>query len=97
MGCPNLRPLAFTVLNSELLLEQVASEYINYPRGAIKEDKKLRLSKIFEWYQDDYGGNEAGVLLHLQKYAKGNWANSLNEDELEIEYHYDWRLNKSGP
>ena len=37
------------------------------------------------------------VFLHLQKYAKGNWANSLNEDELEIEYHYDWRLNKSGP
>ena len=62
-----------------------------------KKTKNFGFIKIFEWYQDDYGGNEAGVLLHLKKYAKGNLANSLNEDELEIVYHYDWRLNKSGP
>ena len=97
MGCPNLQPLAFTAKNTDSLIETGASEYIKHPRGAKKEDKKLRFSKIFEWYQDDYGGNEAEVLLHLQKYAKGDWANSLNEDELGFEYHYDWRLNKSGP
>ena len=97
MGCPNLQPLAFTAKNTDSLLETGASEYINHPRGAKTEDKKLWLSKIFEWYQDDYGGNEAGVLIHIQKYAKENLANSLYEDELEIEYHYDWRLNKSGP
>ena len=96
MGCPNLRPLAFTVLNSELLLEQGANESINQPRGT-KKAEKLLLSKIFEWYQDDFGGNETGVLIHQQKYVKGDWANSLNEDELGIEYHYDWRLNESGP
>jgi hypothetical protein len=84
IGCPNLQPLAFTAKNTNSLLETGASEYINHPRGAKKEDKKLWLSKIFEWYQDDYGGNEAGVLIHIQKYAKGNWVNSLNEDELEI-------------
>ncbi len=94
MGCPNLRLLAFTVLNSELLLEQGVNEYINHPRGAKKEDKKLWLSKIFEWYQDDYGGNEAGVLIHIQKYAKGNGANFLNEDELVTESQYDWKWNK---
>ena len=96
MGCPNLRQLAFTVLNSELLLEQGANEFINHLRGT-KKAENLRLSKIFESYQDDFGGNEIGVLIHQQKYVKGDWANSLNEDELEIEYHYDWRLNKSGP
>ena len=96
MGCPNLRPLAFTALNSKLLLEQGANEYINHPRGT-KKAKNLRLSKIFEWYQDDFGGNETGVLIHQQKYVKRDWANSLNEDELGIEYHYDWRLNESGP
>ena len=97
IGCPNLQPIAFTAKNTDSLLETGASEYINHPRGAKKEDKKLWLSKIFEWYQDDYGGNEAGVLIHIQKYAKENLANSLYEDELEIEYHYDWRLNESGP
>ena len=48
-------------------------------------------------YQDDLGVNETGVLIHQQKYVKGDWANSLNEDELGIEYHYDWRLNESEP
>ena len=35
--------------------------------------------------------------MNQQKYVKGNWDNSLNEDELGIEYLYDWRLNESGP
>ena len=39
--------------------------------------KKLRLSNIFVWTQDDFGGNETGVLIHQQKYVKGNLANSL--------------------
>ena len=46
MGCPNLQPLAFTAKNTDSLLETGASEYINHPRGAKKEDKKLWLSKI---------------------------------------------------
>ena len=63
----------------------------------LQKAKKPRLSKIYEWHQDDFGGNETGVLIHQQKYVKGNWANSLNEDELGIKYLYDWRLNESGP
>jgi hypothetical protein len=45
MGCPNLRLLAFTVLNSELLLEQGANEYINRPR-ATKKQKNLVFPKF---------------------------------------------------
>ena len=53
----------------------------------LQKAEKHRLSKIFEWYWDDFGGNETGVLIHQQKYVKGDWANSLNEDELGIEYN----------
>jgi len=45
MGCPNLRPLAFTVLNSKLLLEQGENEYINHPRGR-KKQKNLVFPKF---------------------------------------------------
>jgi hypothetical protein len=45
MGCPNLRSLAFTDLNSKLLLEQVANEYINHPRGT-KKQKNLVFPKF---------------------------------------------------
>ena len=37
MGCQNLRSLAFAVLNSELLLEQGANEYIEHPLGTKKQ------------------------------------------------------------
>ncbi|MBC8258210.1 MAG: DUF547 domain-containing protein [SAR324 cluster bacterium] len=94
LGCPNLLQQAFTAQNTESLLDQGAVEYINHPRGAKKDGNILRLSKIYEWYQADFGGNEAGVLRHLQKYAGTNLAKSLNAAELEIEYHYDWQLNE---
>ena len=63
----------------------------------LQKSRKTSSFQIYEWYQDDFGGNETGVLIHQQKYVKGNWANSLNEDKLGIEYLYDWRLNESGP
>ena len=53
----------------------------------------LILSKIYEWYQADFGGNEEGILLHLQQYSTKEWLKSLQTEEVEIEYQYDWRLN----
>jgi len=93
LGCPNLLPQAFTEHNTESLLEQGAHDYINHPRGAEMQGEKLILSKIYEWYQADFGANEAGVLLHLQQYSTKERLKSWPTDELEIEYQYDWRLN----
>jgi len=93
LGCPNLLPQAFTEHNTESLLEQGAHDYINHPRGAEMQGEKLILSKIYEWYQADFGANEAGVLLHLQQYSTKERLKSWPTEELEIEYQYDWRLN----
>jgi len=93
LGCPNLLPQAFTELNTESLLEQGARDYINHPRGADVQDDSIILSKIYEWYQADFGANEAGVLLHLQQYSTKERLKFWPTDELEIEYQYDWRLN----
>ena len=93
LGCPNLLPQAFTELNTESLLEQGARDYINHPRGADVQDDSIILSKIYEWYQADFGGDEEGVLLHLQQYSTKERLKSLNAEELEIDYQYDWRLN----
>jgi len=41
MGCPNLWSLAFTIPNSELLLEQGVNEYINHPRGTKKQKNRV--------------------------------------------------------
>jgi hypothetical protein len=93
LGCPNLLPQAFTESNTESLLEQGARDYINHPRGAKMQGEILILSKIYEWYQADFGGNEEGILLHLQQYSTKEWLKSLQTEELEIEYQYSWLLN----
>ena len=93
IGCPNLLPQAFTESNTESLLERGASDYINHPRGSKMQDDILILSKIYEWFLADFGGNEESLLLHLKQYSKNNLLQSSHADDLEIEYQYDWRLN----
>ena len=93
LGCPNLLPQAFTYLNTESLLEQGARDYINHPRGVKIQGENLILSKIYEWYQADFGGNEEGVIKHLQRYSTNKKLKYLHADDLEIEYQYNWLLN----
>ena len=93
LGCPNLLPQAFTEGNTESLLEQGARDYINHPRGAKMQGEILILSKIYEWYQADFGGNEEGVIKHLQRYSTNKKLKYLHADDLEIEYQYSWLLN----
>ena len=93
LGCPNLLPQAFNDLNTESLLELGAHDYINHPRGVKIQGENLILSKIYEWYQADFGGNEEGVFKHLQQYSTNERLKYLHVEDLEIEYQYSWLLN----
>jgi len=94
IGCPNLQNVAFTVENLEEQLEKAAREYINHPRGARIEDDELIVSSIYDWYQEDFGDSEIGVIEHLLEYASSELAEDLQDfDEID-DYEYDWRLNE---
>ncbi len=94
IGCPNLQPAAFTADNLEEQLEKAAAEYINHPRGARVEDEELIVSKIYDWYRDDFGESDLDVVDHLAEYASGSLADALADfDEID-DYEYDWALNE---
>lgn len=93
LGCPNLQPVAFTAENTETLLQTAAMEFINSPRGARVIDNKLQVSSIYDWFEKDFGGNEAGVIRHLQQYASGTLATALSAIEDISDYAYDWQIN----
>lgn len=93
VGCPNLQPEAFTAGNTERLLDQGARDYINNWRGAAFEDGELIVSSIYDWFQADFGGNQAGVIEHLRNYAEGDLAERLAEREQYDDHRYDWSLN----
>ena len=93
IGCPNLQPYAMTVENAEAFLEEAAITFINHPRGARIEDDGLWVSSIYDWFEADFGGSEAGVIAHLRDYAKGELAAELVTVTRIAGDDYDWRLN----
>ena len=67
---------------------------MNDPRGvALQDDGKLRVSKIYAWYREDFGGSDAAVLDHLRRYAEPALRSRLAESTRIDGYVYDWALN----
>jgi hypothetical protein len=93
VGCPNLPPKAFTPERMEQLLDEGAKAYVNHKRGARVDGGRLIVSSIYVWFQADFGGNEAGVIAHLKKYAEPALAKKLGEADGIDDDEYDWSLN----
>jgi hypothetical protein len=93
LGCPNLQTEAFTPENIEVLLDKGAREYINHPRGMSIEDGNLIVSSIYEWFQEDFGGSEEGVIDHLRRYAEPELRKKLKGFSTIYDDRYDWSLN----
>lgn len=93
IGCPDLQPTAYSALNTEALLERGARDFINHPRGAQVVDGKLQTSSIYRWFEDDFGGNDRGVITHLRQYASAALKQALTSIDSISNHAYDWRLN----
>ncbi len=93
LGCPNLLPKAFTVENLEKMLDIGARQYVNRPRG-VRVGKRLQVSSIYKWFQEDFGGTEQGVVDHLLQFADEELAVALKKNSKGLRYNYDWQLNE---
>ncbi len=94
IGCPNLMPKPFTAETLETMMAQAARDYVNHPRGAQFSDRgKLTASRIYNWYDADFGGNEQGIIAHLKQHADPGLAARLDAIADIRRYEYDWSLN----
>jgi hypothetical protein len=93
VGCPNLRAEAFTGAKLKAQLDAAARAYVNSRRGVDPRPDGLVVSSIYDWYQKDFGGNEAGVIAHLKSYADPALARKLANATSIADYAYDWSLN----
>ncbi|MDP7549488.1 MAG: DUF547 domain-containing protein [Alphaproteobacteria bacterium] len=93
MGCPNLEARAYGAKDMEARLDAAARAFINHPRGVRFEDGELVVSSIYDWFTEDFGGGEAGVLAHLRQYAAPALAEKLARHGRLDRSTYDWRLN----
>ena len=97
IGCPNLQAEAFVAADLDQQLDDAARAYINHPRGARVENGKLTVSSIYDWFQEDFGNSDAGVIEHLKMYADEGLKTQLNTIQKISGDDYDWTLNEIPP
>ena len=92
MSCPQLANFAYRPENVEQKLNDRTRLALNDDRF-IRVDgqgNKIRISKIFEWYSDDFKSTGKDLLSYINQYRAKKIPNSYS-----IEYYqYDWRLNE---
>lgn len=84
-SCPPLLNRAWTADRLEQLLQQQTGAFINNPNYNKISSTAISLSKIFEWYAEDFGD----LIPYLNAYLK----NPIDK-QVKISYmDYDWALN----
>lgn len=97
IGCPNLQTRAWTGATLDADLNRAARAYVNDPRGVQVRDRGgLKVSRIYKWFEEDFGGNEAGVIAHLERHADPGLKAEIGVNRDIREHHYDWDLNDAG-
>ena len=85
-SCPKLMNSAFIPDNLNSQLTKQAKSFVNGSKNDISANKII-ISKIFEWYADDFG---VSVIDYINKYSTVKI-----EVNTTIEYkEYNWDLNK---
>lgn len=105
IGCPALRPEAFVGEQLDAQLEDQTVRFLRDQernRYAAGRDR-LEVSRIFDWYGDDFERHAGGVANFLSRYSNAlqlDVARSqrLQAGDISIAFaEYDWRLNRVRP
>ena len=98
ISCPNLRNEAYEGFKLNEQLEEEARNFFNdqTKNWFDVNTKTAHLSKILDWYDDDFGNSKQELLQYVTQYLNDNLANDMSEniEEWRIEYlDYNWELN----
>ena len=97
IGAANLSKNAFTGATINARLDEVTFEYINSLRGVQVIEGALIVSKIYDWFSEDFGNSEQDVITHIQQYAKEPLRSQLKHVNKINSYVYNWHLNSTLP
>ena len=88
-SCPPLDTKPFTAGTIDADLERLTREFINKnPQGVVAGRGGVKLSKIFEWYADDFGGKDQ-LIAFINRYRDQPVPADSKVEFLD----YSWKLN----
>ena len=89
ISCPKLSNKAFTLLNVEKELDRLTKEFFKSENVKLVE-KSAQLSKIFEWYAEDFIQESESVLKFVEQYSGMTFHSKVKVNYLD----YNWKLNE---
>jgi hypothetical protein len=96
VSCPPLQRIALTEKNVDVTLTRATRQFIQSSVTYDADKKTLSVSKLFEWFADDFkqdgGGSVHGFLAKYLAPKDETRAKLLKEAQL-IFQEYDWALN----
>ncbi len=104
VGCPNLANTAYTAETIDDRLELESKKFVrNFSKVAVDPNKKeVHLSKIFDWFTDDFSSYTAatrygkfnGPISFIAQHGTTATSNALTSATFSIKWlDYDWSLN----
>lgn len=76
-------------------LNRAATKAVNSLRSVQVIEGKLLVSKVYEWYCDDFGGNTHDIINHIKYYAEKPLRDQLGNIDTIESYMYNWHLNST--
>jgi hypothetical protein len=99
LSCPPLRPEPYEASRLDTQLDFQTRAFLNGPDGHRLDPsrKVLRVSRILDWYREDFERAGGSVRGYLSKYLTGEASAAAQDPSWKIEYmDYDWGLNDAG-
>lgn len=93
IGAPNLYNRAYQGIAIEQQLNDAAFAYVNSLRGVEVIEGKLIISKIYDWYEEDFGASKENIIKHIHQFAKEPLLSQLKHITTVDSYIYNWHIN----
>ncbi|MDH7447738.1 DUF547 domain-containing protein [Aquimarina sp. 2201CG14-23] len=90
ISSPRLWDRAYTSKNIRYALDERTSEFINDPQRNQINLTTVRISQLFEWYEDDFTDNHIDVIDFINQYSTVK----INKAVKKKYVTYDWNLNE---
>ena len=89
-SCPPLLSEPFDAAQLDKQLDERARSFINSPKGVRVTGETWQVSKVFDWYADDFGGKQKTIeFINRHRAKPGALPKSVSYDD------YDWGLNEA--